>query len=262
MERLYIPFKYYNPSNNINIRNYLSENNIKYKCPSNAYLSLNELLEIVDGLNYSEKSNINLIDYNFERSKNEIIIESINKNEKQFGKQIEFSEDAKKRVFINKTSTYKQPYYRDNGKNNSNYRNCGNYQNNNNYQNCVIVSNNNEICSSNSTLSKPNESKNITHENKMCVQTSLSSVNNNDSSLLKNLLECRSNLSKWNNIDPEKVISTKNLKLLLLHRPNSIDDIKNLNLTGFGEDKIRKYGYDFLDVFLLSYCEKNKEKIR
>ncbi|CAA9990435.1 conserved Plasmodium protein, unknown function [Plasmodium knowlesi strain H] len=102
------------------------------------------------------------------------------------------------------------------------------------------------------------ESKCIKRKRKTKVENSSEEPSSSkDGKLLKSLLECRVKLSKCNNItDPEKVISTKNLKLLLLHRPNSIDDIKNLNLIGFGENKIRKYGFEFLNVFLSDSTEE------
>ncbi|CRG95690.1 conserved Plasmodium protein, unknown function [Plasmodium gallinaceum] len=229
-----IPYKYYNPSHNINIRNYLSSNDIKYKCKPNSYLSLNELVEFVDNLNNSKNDNINYIINDYDNSNIEIIDGKVNSNEKYIKENSENYEGFNNKNLINENNTLKLV--------NDTYNCHTNYTKNSN----VIYTLSNEISNS-------SENKNIIH-NKINIQTSSISNINNDNNLLKDLLKCRSTLSKKNNIkDPEKLISTKNLKLMLLHRPKSIDDIRNLNLTGFGEDKIKKYGYDFLKVFLSNY---------
>ncbi|CRH03966.1 conserved Plasmodium protein, unknown function [Plasmodium relictum] len=229
-----IPYKYYNPSHNINIHNYLSSNDINYKCKSNSYLSLNELIEFVDNLNNSKDYNINYINNYFENSKNEIINRKANNNENYFPENNMNSEDFKNRNLGNEKTTFKQVY--------------------NTYNSYNDIKNTEIIYTLSNELSNSNKNENILLHNKLNRKTSSISHINNDNNLLKDLLKCRENLSKRNNIkDPEKLISTKNLKLLLLHQPNSIDDIRNLNLTGFSDDKIKKYGYEFLKVFLSNY---------
>ncbi|GAW83045.1 hypothetical protein, conserved [Plasmodium gonderi] len=366
-----IPYKYYSASNNINIQNYLKESKIIYKCPPNSYISLNELLKLVDTLNNSENDNVKYSVCNSENGTSETCNRNVSKDENTYG-QVNYRShnNINNNILMSEAKMFNQDPYHNaayhsykneymeygyhhncqyydkytsnnnhlNSNNPSNrntymfhddYRNGGNYgghahlQNNGNDRNvdnrknesrsrdnnnetnhnivnhnmsnhnmsnhnmsnhnmsnhnmnnhnignhnmnshnidypssCRNASGSNEVCTLSSAPSNPNERKDIIPMNPMKAQTSpQASVSNKDGNLLKILLECRSNLSKWNNItDPEKLISTKNLKLLLLHRPNSIDDMKNLNLTGFGEDKIKKYGYYFLNIFLSGYIE-------
>ncbi|ANQ10518.1 Uncharacterized protein PCOAH_00049610 [Plasmodium coatneyi] len=292
-----IPYKYYSAPNNVNIRNYLSDRKIRYSCPPNSYLSLNELLKLVDTLDHHDSDEMKHLDYNGDTVANGITNGKAKKEEYMYGQFSRVPKDAlHNNVLVKEASlcdqadyhtiAYNQDYRKyDKHANNDSRVNYG-YSEHSNMSNMYkhppdqpyednpvrdsAVQNNYCLFSQDDTPNYKNASNvreadtvRITsppsYESNCIKRTSQTKVENSsqepatskDGSLLKNLLECRVKLSKWNNItDPEKVISTKNLKLLLLHRPSSIDDIKNLNLIGFGENKIRKYGHDILNVFL------------
>ncbi|CAG9476036.1 conserved Plasmodium protein, unknown function [Plasmodium vivax] len=295
-----IPYKYYSASNNVNIRNYLNDRKVRYACPPNSYLSLNELLKLTDTLDHHGDAEEKHLGYNADRGANQMTNKKVNKEEYTYHQFSRVPKDALHNNVSVEGSLFDQPHphttvYQQDGPNydkqannesgvNYLYRVHGNtykhppdqpYEDNpvrgssvrNNY--CRLsrddppsyknVSTSGEAHTVSSASATPYESNSVKRASETKVETpSRTPTNSKDGSLLKNLLQCRVNLSKWNNIaDPEKVISTKNLKLLLLHRPNSIDDIKNLNLTGFGEDKIKKYGYEFLKVFLSGYTDES-----
>ncbi|CDU85110.1 hypothetical protein YYC_03020 [Plasmodium yoelii 17X] len=271
-----IPQKYCTPSNNINIQNYLKENNIKYKHPSNVYLGLNDLLRFVDSLNPLETYSFNHGNIYLENGRNGTINNKPNKNEHIYNDQNLFQHTSNNN-FLRNNSSEKTYYTKNNYDNNDNYKNYNSYQeynnrhNNSNYKNSIFYEDNNKydknqnnsyICLDNDDpqkLSEIYDSRNaLLHKRDQKYtpidhkQTIVSdNKKNNENNILKRLFECRDNMAKWDNMnDPEKLITTKNLKLLLLHSPKTIDDMKNLNLIGFGEDKIQKYGFEFLKILL------------
>ncbi|EUD65956.1 hypothetical protein C922_03683 [Plasmodium inui San Antonio 1] len=295
-----VPYKYYSASNNVNIRNYLSDRKVRYSCPPNSYLSLNELLKFIDSLDHHDSAEVRHLDYNADTVANEMTNRKVNKEECTYPQFSKVPKVALHNNFLVKEGNlcdqadYHSNVYHQDGRNYDKHDNCdsrvnyghGTHSNTWKYppdqpyeDNPVkdtILQNNycrlsrddppsyqngldaRKAHTPGSTSSNPYESNCImrTSQTKVEENSSRAPANSKDGSLLKNLLQCRVNLSKSNNItDPEKVISTKNLKLLLLHHPNSIDDMKNLNLTGFGEDKIKKYGYEFLKVFLSGYTD-------
>ncbi|KJP89828.1 hypothetical protein AK88_00539 [Plasmodium fragile] len=297
-----IPYKYYSASHNVNIQNYLSDRKVRYSCPPNSYLSLNDLLKLIDTLEHHDSAEVKRRDYNADRAANQMTNRKVKEDEYMYCQFSGVPNDpvhnnvlVKERSFCDQGDYESNVYHED-------YRNYDKYANNdsrvnyrygehsstykhhldqsyeenpmrdnisqNNYYpiglnpNSPIYKNTSNFGESDTisiTSPTPYESNCMNRTNQTMVETSSRTpAHRTDDSLLHNLLQCRANLSKWNNItDPEKVISTKNLKLLLLHRPNSIDDIKNLNLTGFGENKIKKYGYEFLNVFLSGHTDES-----
>ncbi|VTZ66600.1 conserved Plasmodium protein, unknown function [Plasmodium chabaudi chabaudi] len=258
-----IPQKYCTPSNNINIQNYLKENNVKYKHSSNAYLSLNDLLRFVDSLNPSEN-------YSFNHG-NETISSRSNKNEHIYNDQNLFQNTSNNNFLRNNPS--EQTYYTktnydsncntyqeyNNRNNNSNYKNDIFYEENNKYNK---QQNNSYICLDNDRpqiLNETHGSRNpLSHQmDQECTLIDYkkpivyNKKKNNDNIVLERLFECRDKMAKLDNIaDPEKIITTKNLKLLLLYSPKSIDEMIKINLVGFGEYKINKYGLELLKILL------------
>ncbi|SPJ12568.1 conserved Plasmodium protein, unknown function [Plasmodium sp. DRC-Itaito] len=252
-----IPYKYYNPSNNINIHNYLCDKSIKRKCPSSSYLSLNELLKFVDSVNNIKDEKINYMDRSVEYVKTELKGQMFIQNERCQEEYNICENNLNNSILRNEKTIFHQPenYHYDEHIQKVSHPNNGDIKNNNNHNN--EYKKNPQVVYHISSSLKENLSLNheVTHSPKKSV---LSQPPTQHNIILHNLLQCRTNLSKLNNInDPEKLISTKNIKLLSLHRPNTIEDIKNLNLTGFGEDKIKKYGYEILKVFHSSYQDKN-----
>ncbi|SOV82562.1 conserved Plasmodium protein, unknown function [Plasmodium sp. gorilla clade G3] len=262
-----IPYKYYNPPNNINIHNYLCDKSIKYRCPPGSYLSLNELLKFVDSINNIKDEKIKYMDPNVEYVKTELKGRMLIQNERYEDYNM-CENNLNNRILRNEKTTFHQPesyhydeyiqkvsYPNNEYAQNMNYPNKDdikyiNNHNNEDKKNPQVVYHISSGIEENSSLKKE-----VTHSPKKSVPSQTPTQHN---IILHNLLQCRNNLSKLNNInDPEKLISTKNIKLLSLHRPNTIEDIKNLNLTGFGEDKIKKYGYEILKVFHSSYQDKN-----
>ncbi|CAD2107163.1 conserved Plasmodium protein, unknown function [Plasmodium vinckei] len=267
-----IPQKYCTPSNNINIQNYLKENNIKYKHPSNGYLSLNDLLRFVDSLNPSENYSFNPGNVYSENGGNETISGRPNKNEHIYNDRNLFQNTSNNNFLRNNPS--EQMYYtKNNYDNNCNtYQEYNNRNSNSNYKNDIIYEDNNKynkqqnnsyICLDNDNpqiLNEMHGSRNtLSHQrDQECTlidykQTIVSNNNNknNEDDILEHLFECRDRMAKWDKIaDPEKLITTKNLKLLLLYSPKTIDEMKKINLIGFGESKINKYGYEFLKILL------------
>lgn len=74
-------------------------------------------------------------------------------------------------------------------------------------------------------------------------------LKSHDKEILKSLLEHRSALANKLHIqDPEQFISTNNLKLIIIHNPTTLDELRNLRLIGFSEEYIKNYGYDFLAI--------------
>ncbi|CXI54110.1 conserved Plasmodium protein, unknown function [Plasmodium berghei] len=271
-----IPQKYCTPSNNINIQNYLKENNIKYKHPSNVYLGLNGLLRFVDSLNPLENYSFNHGNIYLENERNGTINSKPNKNEHIYNDQNLFQHTSNNN-FLRNNPCEKTYYTKTNYGNNDNYKNYNTYQeynnrhNNSNYKNSIFYEDNNkydknqnnsyicldndnpqkfsEIYDSRNALSHKRDQGHTPIDHKQTIVSD--NKKNNENSVLKCLFECRDNMAKWDNMnDPEKLITTKNLKLLLLHSPKTIDDMKNLNLIGFGEDKIQKYGFEFLKILL------------
>ncbi|GAB68522.1 hypothetical protein PCYB_133960, partial [Plasmodium cynomolgi strain B] len=295
-----IPYKYYSPSNNVNIRNYLSDRKVRCSCPPNSYLSLNELLKLIDTLDHHDSAEMKHLDYNADMVANQMTNRKVNKEEYTYHQFRRVPKDALyNNVLVKERSLYDQADYHttvyhqdgrnyDKHTNNDSRVNYGHSAHSNTYKHppdqpyednpvrnsilqnnyCPLscdnppsyknASNSGEAHTVSSTSSIPYESNCTKRTSQTKMETSSRApAKSKDGSLLKNLLQCRVKLSKWNNItDPEKVISTKNLKLLLLHRPSSIEDIKNLNLTGFGEAKIKKYGYELLNVFLSGYTDE------
>ncbi|SOV18865.1 conserved Plasmodium protein, unknown function [Plasmodium sp. gorilla clade G2] len=252
-----IPYKYYNPQNNINIHNYLCDKSIIYKCPSSSYLSLNELLKFVDSINNIKDEKINYMDSSIAYVKTQQKERMLIQNERNEEKYNIHENNLNNRILRNEKTTFYQPenyHYNENIQkvnhpNNNDIKNVSNY-NNEDKINPQLVYHISSGLEENSSLKKE-----VTYSPKKNMPSQPPTQHN---IILHNLLQCRTNLSKLNNIkDPEKLISTKNIKLLSLHRPNTIEDIKNLNLTGFGEDKIKKYGYEILKVFHSSYQENN-----
>ncbi|VWU53335.1 conserved protein, unknown function, partial [Hepatocystis sp. ex Piliocolobus tephrosceles] len=105
-----IPFKYYNPSNNVNIRNYLNDNNL-LTYDHNSYLSLNQLLQLVDSLNNTVSNTNSFRNYDYENKQNDIIKKNIDSNKNIYHKKtVETIIDVKDGCLLNNKSLNRQTY--------------------------------------------------------------------------------------------------------------------------------------------------------
>lgn len=285
-----IPSKYYEPKNNVNIRNYLKEDVIKFQCEKDSYLSLNQLVQLIDSIkngntNEFQRNNDNSIwkqshssymndklipkKNNFHNDtfddNSVILIENTNKNnlfthgnemiqnhnsgnnEKQVEKSNFFKSNSlniPKRNYeeTEKASTCLQNFhvYEYTIEKNSDTKRI-----NNAYQKCNSLPHKERMNTNHvNTHTHPSDTTN-NKNNRNDTNTKQVNVNAILNALLTRRMEL---LEKTNMRDPEQLISMKNLKMILLCRPKNLDDIRKLHLVGFEEDKIKKYGSQFINV--------------
>lgn len=258
-----VPLRFYHPANNRKIEKYFKDNEVFFTCEKDAYMSLDELVRFVESLKKS--STYDNPSKNLSQPSNEIDVIDLT-NEK-------YSTSTKHKWNSNSgftstemgpaSSSFKQPFKRTTNKKNTLF---GSSEDEKEFSTGTVTTNTQQKYTWKNifpSIPVTNTRSNI-HTNAHKHSYSVYPINiepivtskTNGNVILDSLLECRNALAKNLHIqDPELFITTRDLKLIILHKPKTLEELRNLHLVGFSEEYLNKYGLEFVAIVQSYLCE-------
>lgn len=258
-----IPVRFYHPSNNRKIKKYFEDNEVRFTCDEDSYMKLEDFIDFVENLKKSNtygsavtttekflhsahSAGVDVIDLTKETDSSGTLHKShrnpfppeikVHQDPQFLGKHGRNISPKHKQKTLFSSSEDENPMTMHTGYNTA--------QSTNKLKNSLSNGHETSAYNVNTGVDKAKLSSGNIIYNEPPV-----ALRSHDAEILNSLLEHRSALAKKLHIqDPEQFISTKNLKLIIMHNPKTLDELRNLPLIGFSEEYIKNYGYDLLAI--------------
>lgn len=257
-----IPVRFYHPSNNRKIKKYFEDNEVRFTCDEDSYMSLEDFIHFVENLKKSNTCDSAVTTTKNLHSAHTVEVDVIDLTEETYS--LGTLHKSNRNPLPPERKVHQDPPFHEiNGQHRIQKNKHKTLFSSSEDENLITIHKESNTSQRASKLKSGLSNGHVTsayNVNKGVNNAKLSSaciinkkppvsLKSHDEEILNSLLEHRSALAKKLHIqDPEQFISTNNLKLIIIHNPTTLDELRNLRLIGFKEEYIQNYGYDFLAI--------------